>query len=156
MKVMYSLFLTLLLISCSDGSDESRMQNDQKGFADVIEVEVNGRAGAYRFAVTISSPDTGCDQYADWWEIISENGELIHRRILLHSHVDEQPFTRTGVGIDITENQVVYIRAHMNNTGYGGQVLKGSVKNGFEIVEIDEGFASELENAEPQPGNCAF
>jgi hypothetical protein len=34
--------------------------------ADVISVEASGQPGAVRFSVGIRSPDTGCDQYADW------------------------------------------------------------------------------------------
>ena len=62
--------------------------------ANVMEVQATGAPNAYQFEVKVSSPDTGCDQYADWWEVLSEDGQLIHRRVLLHSHVGGQPFTR--------------------------------------------------------------
>ena len=61
--------------------------------ADVTAVSVAGEAGAYTFEVTVRSPDTGCEGYADWWEVVSPDGELLYRRVLLHSHVDEQPFS---------------------------------------------------------------
>ncbi len=64
----------------------------QNSFAEVSEVEATGQANNYTLAVTVSSPDTGCDSYADWWEVITPEGELLYRRVLLHSHVDEQPF----------------------------------------------------------------
>ena len=64
--------------------------------ADVTAVSATGEAGAYTFDATVRSPDTGCNSYADWWEVVSPNGELLYRRVLLHSHVDEQPFTRSG------------------------------------------------------------
>ena len=61
------------------------------------------------FPSIVASPDTGCDQYANWWEVITEDGALIYRRILGHSHVNEQPFIRSGVGVVIDENQVVIV-----------------------------------------------
>ena len=125
-------------------------------FASVTDISVNGSAGRYTFQVEISSPDTGCNQYANWWEIVSEDGNLIYRRILLHSHVDEQPFTRGGGPADISADTNVWIRAHMNNSGYGGQVYFGSVRNGFEALNHPEDFALKLENEEPLPDDCAF
>ena len=125
-------------------------------FADTLSVQVSGEPGAYQFAVEISSPDTGCEQFADWWEVVSEEGQLLYRRILLHSHVDEQPFIRSGGPVEIDAETVVFVRAHMNTTGYGGAVMKGTVQGGFEPVEVQEGFGSELERVPPQPEDCAF
>lgn len=129
---------------------------NQESFADVLSAQVTGDSGSYQFAVEVSSPDTGCDRYADWWEVVSEDGDLLYRRILLHSHVDEQPFTRSGGPVDIEPDSVVYVRAHMNTSGYGGQVLKGTVRDGFEPIEVETGFGSGLERVPPQPENCAF
>ena len=50
-------------------------------FADVVAAEVSGDAGAYTFAVTVSSSDSGCDQFADWWEVTTEAGDLLYRRV---------------------------------------------------------------------------
>ena len=125
-------------------------------FADVISVRVTGNPGAYQFAVQVSSPDRGCNQYTDWWEVISQEGELLYRRILLHSHVDEQPFVRSGGPVDMDADSMVYIRAHMSTNGYGGQVFRGTVRDGFEPVEVETGFGSELERVPPQPEDCAF
>ena len=44
----------------------------------------------------------------------------------------------------------------MNPTGYGGKVMKGNISKGFNEIEIDPGFATEVEDKEPQPGDCAF
>ena len=123
---------------------------NQTSFANVLSVQVTGNPGAYQFAVEIASPDTGCEQYADWWEVTSEDGRLLYRRILLHSHVDEQPFTRSGGPVDIATDDVVYVRAHMNTVGYDGAVLKGTVQDGFKPVEVEAGFGSGLERV-PAP-----
>jgi len=125
-------------------------------FADVLSVQITGSPGAYQFVVEVASPDTGCNQYADWWEVVSVNGQSLYRRILLHSHVDEQPFVRSGGPVDISADTLVYVRAHMNTNGYGGQVMKGTVQNGFEPVDIETGFGSGLERVPPQPDGCAF
>ena len=124
--------------------------------ADILSVEVTGSDNAYRFAVRISSPDTGCDQYADWWEVISEDGTLLYRRILAHSHRDEQPFVRSGGPVELADTTTVIIRAHMNPSGYGGQVMKGSIQNGFAEIDLSPDFADQLESEPPLPDGCAF
>ena len=139
------------LLNATDAARESANRS-----ALVTEVKVSGEENTYSFSVTVSSPDTGCNQYADWWEVIDTDGNLIYRRILAHSHVEEQPFTRSGGPIAISKTTEVYIRAHMNNTGYGDAVLKGSVETGFTAAQLDETFAKALENSDPQPDKCAF
>jgi hypothetical protein len=124
--------------------------------ANVLSVEVTGQANSYQFNVQISSPDTGCDQYADWWEVLSEDGQLLYRRVLLHSHVNEQPFTRSGGLVTINEGAIIIVRAHMNKGGYGGQVIKGSALSGFEAVETESGFAADVESLPPLPEDCTF
>jgi hypothetical protein len=124
--------------------------------ADVIGVQVSGAPGAYQFNVTIRSPDTGCQQYADWWEVVSEDGRLLYRRVLLHSHVDEQPFTRSGGPVSMQADTVVWVRAHMNTGGYGGAAFKGSVKAGFKPTEPLPSFAAGLAKQPPLPEGCDF
>jgi len=124
--------------------------------ADVVTVKVKGESGKYQFAVEISSPDTGCDQYADWWEVLSEDGQVLYRRVLLHSHVDEQPFIRSGGPVPIDEDTIVLVRAHLNTVGYGGRTLKGNVVSGFESINLDAGFAANVESLPPLPEDCAF
>ncbi|MBN1247006.1 MAG: hypothetical protein JXC32_05070 [Anaerolineae bacterium] len=124
--------------------------------ADVTALEVTGDAQAYRFAVEVSSPDLGCDLYADWWEVLREDGTLVYRRILAHSHVDEQPFVRSGGPVAIGPDTVVVVRAHMHPTGYGGAALRGTVAGGFAEADVAADFAAEVEDSAPQPESCAF
>ena len=131
------------------------------GYADTIRanvtaVNVKGSEGAYIFAVTLKSDETGCAQYADWWEILSDKGDLLYRCILVHSHPDTQPFTRSGGKVDIKADEIMYVRAHMNKLGYVGDVLKGSVVKGFRRVETTPAFKKELEKQDPLPKGCAF
>lgn len=124
--------------------------------ADVIAAEVSGDPQAYRFAVEVRSPDLGCEQYADWWEVLREDGSLVYRRILAHSHVDEQPFVRSGGPVAIAADTVVLVRAHMHPTGYGGAALRGTVSSGFVRTDLGVDFAADVEDSAPQPDGCAF
>ena len=136
--------------------EDNLKQLSETSAANVISVQVAGAPAAYQFSVEVSSPDTGCDQYADWWEVMTNEGELVYRRILDHSHVGEQPFVRSGGPIAIKPDTIVLIRAHMHPGGYGGTGMQGSVRDGFEEVKVDANFAPELENTFPQPTGCAF
>ena len=124
--------------------------------ADAIQISVSGEPGSYRFSVTVRSPDTGCDRYADWWEVVSPGGQLIYRRVLLHSHSSEQPFTRSGGPINVQPGETVIVRGHMNGMGYGGAGLKGSVTGGFAPMEIPGAFGAGLDRLGPLPAGCAY
>ena len=94
----------------------------ETGCADVIDVEISGN-GPYTFAVTVASPDTGWDKYADEWRIESEAGEVLGVRELTHPHVDEQPFTRSLGGMDIDPGTSVVVAARDSVEGYCGERL---------------------------------
>ena len=117
-------------------------------------VAVSGEPGAYTLNVTLRSPDTGCDQYADWWEVISAEGELVYRRVLLHSHVGEQPFTRSGGPVEAESATELIVREHMNTGGYGPG-MRGTPASGFAPAEIPTDFARSVELAPPLPESCA-
>ena len=153
--------LALILIGCSSITRSQMLPKDtvmseNKTIAKVMQVEATGKADSYTFAVTVKSPDTGCDRYADWWEVVTPEGELIYRRVLLHSHVDEQPFTRTGGTVAVKPEREVIVRVHMSPDGYSSLAQQGTVKSGFAATELSEGFAANLESVEPLPQNCAF
>jgi hypothetical protein len=153
---MFSLIFIFFvgLAGCDSKQTEPRKQ--EQVFADVTAVRTSGPSGKYTFSVTISSPDRGCDQYADWWEVIDEGGGLIYRRILAHSHVEEQPFTRQGGTVTVEKAENVWIRAHMNTTGYGGITLFGNAQEGFNPKEMPDGLGQNIEKESPQPTGCAF
>ncbi len=78
--------------------------------------------GSWRFSVTLRHADTGWEHYADRWEILGPDGSVLATRVLLHPHVDEQPFTRSLGGVRIPEGvQEVRIRAHDTVHGYSSQ-----------------------------------
>ncbi|WP_422859192.1 hypothetical protein ACOKFD_18085 [Flagellimonas sp. S174] len=140
----------------NNSREEPGITSESTETADITAVSVSGNENAYTFSVTISSPDLGCNQYADWWEVIDMEGNLIYRRILAHSHVKEQPFTRSGGQVRISEDTEVYVRAHMNNSGYGPNAFRGSVSNGFNAFELSSDFAKSLESEQSLPNGCAF
>ncbi len=155
--IRMNFLLTLVLFACATETTETKVTpKENSNAANIVSVEVSGNENNYTFKVGIKSPDTGCKQYANWWEVLSEDGKLIYRRILGHSHVNEQPFIRSGGTVAIGQEQVVWIRAHMNNTGYGGEVFKGTVKDGFTKFDADTNFPKEIETESPQPSGCAF
>lgn len=156
--ILCLIFTTISLGACTDNATKINNENlsSEKAVSDVISVVVNGDPNAYEFSIEIHSPDTGCEQYADWWEVLSKDGSLIYRRILVHSHVNEQPFVRSGKPVQIEANEVVYVRGHMHPGGYGGSVYKGSVQNGFQEVTVSSDFALGAEKEVPQPNGCAF
>lgn len=96
------------------------------GCADVIGVDISGD-GPYTFAVTVASPDTGWDKYADEWRIESESGEVLGVRELTHPHVDEQPFTRSLGGVDVDTGSTVVVAARDSVEGYCGDRVSVTV-----------------------------
>ncbi len=136
-------------------------------YANVVAVSASGNPGAYTFNVSVESADVDCSQYADWWEVVAEDGSLIFRRILEHSHTDENgttdanapgnTFTRSGGPVAIDADDVVIVRAHMNTGGYNGAVMRGTVAAGFvEAPDIGAQFAADVEDEDPQPTRCLF
>ena len=92
-------------------------------FADdaVIEAASAAKTGTlWTFEVTLSHTDTGWDDYADGWRIVTEDGIELGARVLLHPHVDEQPFTRSLSGVAIPDGvATVYVEARTTRDGWG-------------------------------------
>lgn len=94
--------------------------NAPSGCADVVDVVVHGD-GPYTFAVTVASPDSGWDKYADEWHIVADDGSIVAVRELTHPHVDEQPFTRSLADVSIPSGSVVEVSARDSVEGYCGE-----------------------------------
>ena len=114
----------LILVACAGDVAETADPTAPE-LADAVAAAVSGGPGGYTFAVTLRSPDTGCERYADWWEVVSADGSaLVYRRILGHSHVDEQPFTRSLSGVEIPSGTgSVEVRARDSVHGLGGRAV---------------------------------
>ena len=100
----------------------------QANEADVIAVHLECRDLVCDFDVTLAHADEGWNHYADAWEVLSENGEVLAKRVLRHPHVDEQPFTRSLTGVALPEGTTrVTVRARDKKHGYGGAELSVEV-----------------------------
>jgi len=103
---------------------------EQVGNADVVYVRaVREQDGTWTFHVTVEHPDTGWEDYADGWDVLTPAGDVLrpdrstqYTRLLLHPHENEQPFTRSQSRIVIPEGVTqVRVRAHDLVDGYGGR-----------------------------------
>jgi len=115
MRILLSVLLSLLFLGPA-----------QCGEADVLKVTVKQASpGEYNFSVTIVHEDAGWDHYADKWDILDLDGNILGTRILHHPHDDEQPFTRSLSSVDVPHRITsVIVRAHDSVHGYGGTEMK--------------------------------
>lgn len=155
-RVAIAVLFLPSLFGCGSSDTSGEPNLVLNNTAAITAVSTSGEPGDYMFSVTISSPDTGCEQFADWWEVSTADGTLLYRRILTHSHVDEQPFTRTGGPVAVLADDTIIVRAHMNNLGYGAQVFTGSISQGLDAQSLDIESAIDLSTLEPLPTGCAF
>lgn len=89
---------------------------------------VEASDGTWTFHVTVRHADAGWDDYADGWDVVAPDGTVLKpdpespfTRLLLHPHVNEQPFTRSRSGIVVPPAvERVRVRAHDLVHGYGG------------------------------------
>lgn len=67
--------------------------------ADVLFVRARLQAdGTWVFEVTVKHEDTGWEHYADLWEVLTPDGEVLATRELAHPHVKEQPSSLVRCG----------------------------------------------------------
>lgn len=95
------------------------------GEADVVDVKVRSAgSGVYDFDVTVRSVDKGWEYFADAFEVLAPDGRLLGRRVLLHPHETEQPFTRDLYGVRIPAGiGRVTVRARHKPKGYDGSTM---------------------------------
>ena len=104
-------------------------RNVSAGEADVLFVKLTKLAGGvYRFDVTVAHGDTGWEHYADNWQVLDLEGNVLGERILAHPHEREQPFTRSTT-MEIPAGLArVRVRAHDKVHEFGGREA---------VIEID-------------------
>ena len=99
------------------------------GEADVIKAELVKQAeGRFSVHVTLRHADTGWDHYANRWDVIGPDGQVIASRTLYHPHVEEQPFTRSLRNVAIPSS-ITWVKLRGNDLvhGTGGREVTLSV-----------------------------
>lgn len=92
---------------------------------EVVEATATKAGMSWRFEVTIRHPDTGWDHYADGWDVIDADGNVLGTRELMHPHVMEQPFTRSLSAVQVPDGtRVVFIRTRCTQDGWTGPVYE--------------------------------
>ncbi len=111
-------FLVVCLLAVTIGAPGDGLA----GEADVIDVKaVKAKPGVYSFRVTVRHGDTGWKHYANRWEVLDAKGNVLGTRVLLHPHVNEQPFARSLAGVEVPSGiKRVTLRAHDLVHGHGG------------------------------------
>lgn len=81
--------------------------------------------GEYLVNVKLQHQDSGWEHYADEWRLIDAQGNILGSRVLLHPHVEEQPFTRalSNVKLDGSLGNI-YVEAHDTEHGWSKQKLE--------------------------------
>jgi len=83
--------------------------------------------GMYQVSVTLEHADTGWDHYANRWDVLDQDGNVLGSRVLAHPHVNEQPFTRS-LRVEIPESvKVVTIVASDSVHGDNEETVKVEV-----------------------------
>ena len=95
-----------------DSTDASVVDNVKTGDTKVLKAQFKKIGDTWSVSVTLKHPDTGWKHYADFWQLVDENGVMVAKRVLVHPHVDEQPFTRSMGDIEIRKNQkIIFVEA---------------------------------------------
>ena len=99
------------------------------GEADVVDATIaRASDGTFRFDATLAHADTGWEHYANAFEIVDAEGNILAVRTLVHPHVDEQPFTRSISGVVLEPGlKEVTVRGHDSVHGLGGTEMVLSV-----------------------------
>lgn len=85
----------------------------------------NSGALSWSVSITLKHNDTGWKHYADNWRIVDNKGNILGNRVLMHPHVNEQPFTRGLGNVMIPERvKTVYVEAHDTMHGWTAKKLQ--------------------------------
>jgi len=89
---------------------------------EVVDATIDCSERVCTISATLLHADTGWDHYADAWRVLTPDGAEIGRRVLMHPHENEQPFTRSQPGIEIPDDvDTVIIEGHDSEHGFGGK-----------------------------------
>ena len=120
MRIRDTAFLSAVLLAAVSFQTNA-LAND----VEIVDATARQTGDSWTFSVTLRHDDTGWDHYADLWQVYSPDGDLLGERVLLHPHVDEQPFTRSLSGVSVPDGvDEVIIRARDSVHGVSPQEFK--------------------------------
>jgi uncharacterized protein (DUF2126 family) len=115
-----------LILSTTVRAEEQKHPN-------VLEVKLVERTSGWTVSATLSSPYDTPQRYADAFRVLSESGEELGVRVLLHDHAYEQPFTRSLSGVNIPEGTTaILVQGRDQTYGWGGQVVRFNLLTGMQ------------------------
>ena len=92
------------------------------GKADVLAATATKSGNSWTVSATVKHADEGWKHYANSFQVLAMDGTVLGTRVLVHPHVDEQPFTRSLGGVQIPAGTLkVRVRAGDLVHGYGGK-----------------------------------
>lgn len=119
MHISHKIFSGLLIASWAIFSSVV-----MAGEANVLAVNVEPLGERqYRISVTLAHKDTGWDHYANAWLVFDEEGNSLGERVLLHPHVNEQPFTRTTTLTIPDTVKLITIKGQDSLHGIAGKMM---------------------------------
>jgi len=98
------------------------------GEADVVDGNISALGNnRYRIDATVLHADDGWDHYADRWDVLDSEGNVLGSRVLVHPHDNEQPFTRSLTLTLPPGTTLIRLRANDSVHGLGGTTIELSV-----------------------------
>ena len=95
------------------------------GEVEIVKVKFERSGDAWRVNTTLRHADSGWDHYADAWRVVSEKGDVLGTRTLLHPHENEQPFTRSLGNVLVPKGiSTVFVEAHDKVHGWAKQRVR--------------------------------
>jgi hypothetical protein len=103
---------------------------------EIVHTTFTFQNGAWHVSTTLRHNDTGWDHYADAWQVVDGQGQVLGKRVLYHPHENEQPFTRSDMINIPADVGVVYVEAHDKVDGWSKQRVR---------VELDKAKGDRFE-----------
>ena len=110
------------------------------GEADVLEASATcSPESVCTFSVAVRHADEGWDHYADRWQVLSMDGEILATRILRPPHVEEQPFvTVRGVERHPLTAPIVALRRQRDTASRGSVFFQYFVHQRRQWRELEQ------------------
>lgn len=120
----FTALVTVFITGLAFGETDAQQRHP-----DVIDVRASAMGNdRFTFQVTVSSPYDTPQRYADAFRVMTDKGDTLGVRELLHDHASEQPFTRSLSGVFIAPGITrVIVQGRDQTYGYGGETMTVSL-----------------------------